>query len=460
MRPALLRAGVLGLSLMVSACVHLEEPDAADLTVEVPAGWTAVEASDPLVGGWLMDFEDLRLPELMEEALASNLNLQVAAARMEQAVQLARIEGADRWPDLALAGSARRQMSNNLSEPVFRTRFDRFDLGFQASWELDIWGKVRARGLAANADAAAAMRDLEAVRLSLAGQVAGAWFSALAAGQQRHLAEETLASFQSNMTSVEERFQRGLIPALDLRLSRANVANAEATLRQREREADLAVRQLEVLLGRYPAARLELEPELPALPTQVPAGMPSTLLERRPDIQAASQRLQGADARLFESRRALLPSINLTGSYGSASDDLSNLLEDGFDVWSLVGGLTAPLFQGGRLRANVARSEAALAEALATYQQTVLTAFREVEAALAGEAFLREQLSALEEAAAQSTGAQELAEERYERGLVDIITVLESQRRAFTSRSAVLSAQNALLQNRLALYLALGGDLR
>jgi outer membrane protein TolC len=192
----------------------------------------------------------------------------------------------------------------------------------------------------------------------------------------------------------------------------------------------------------------------------VPAGLPSELLSRRPDIRAAAGRVMAADARLMESRRSLLPAINLTGNYGRASSELDDLLDNSFDVWSLVGGLTAPLFQGGRLRANVDRTRAALEERLAVYRETVLTAFREVESALAGEGYLRDQLAALRTSAEESNGARQLAEERYERGLVDIITVLESQRRAFTSNSAVITAENLLLQNRLSLYLSLGGGLR
>ena len=288
--------------------------------------------------------------------------------------------------------------------------------------------------------------------------MAGAWFAAVEARRQEALALETVTSFESNLTTVEERFRQGLSPALDVRLTRANVASARATHSQRRRQADLAVRQLEVLLGRYPAGSLESDEWLVDLPVDVPAGLPADLLERRPDIRASAQRLVSADASLIESRRALLPAIRLTGSYGRASSELENLLEDPFDVWSLVGNITAPVFQGGRLRANVDRSEARREEALANFRDITLTAFREVESALAGESYLRDQLDAVRSSASESIGAQELAEERYERGLVDIITVLESQRRAFTSRSAVLSVQNQLLQNRIQLYLSLGGD--
>lgn len=450
---------VVGMGLLVTGCVHVSEPDEGTLSVAVPDQWGGTsEAGNP--DGWIADFRDPQLEVLVGEALAENLQLQGAVARLDQAMALARIEGAERWPTLSLSGSARRQLTNSLSDPLFRTRSDRFGLDAVASWEVDLWGRVRAGTEAAASEALAAVSDYRGIRLSLASRVAQAWFTAIEAGLQEALARETVASFESNLATVEERFQRGLSPALDLRLTRANVASARSTLALQERLADTAVRQLEVLLGRYPGGTLEIGGKLPGLEEAIPAGLPSELLGRRPDIQASARRLMATDARLLESQRALLPSINLTGSYGRASRDLDNLLENSFDVWSLVGGLTAPLFQGGRLRANVDRSEAALAEALATYRDTVLTAFREVETALAGEVYLRSQRDALETAAEESIGAQELAEERYSRGLVDIITVLESQRRAFNSRSAVLTAESLLLQNRLSLYLSLGGDLR
>ncbi|NDV60905.1 efflux transporter outer membrane subunit [Puniceicoccales bacterium CK1056] len=451
---------IVAVAMLSAGCVQVTPPGEETLSVTVPQGWGTGSVSGSPADGWIESFGDEGLSAVMAEALSGNLQLQAALSRLEQAEALARIEGADRWPDLSLSGSASRQMSNNLIDPPVRTRSDRFGLDAVVSWELDLWGRVRARALAANADAEAAQADYAALRLSIASRVANAWFATIAARRQEALALETVTSFEANLTTVQERFERGLSPALDLRLTRANVANARATQALQKRLADSSARQLEVLLGRYPSATVSVSDELPVLLEPVPAGLPSELLLRRPDILGSANRLMAADARLKESKRALLPAIRLTGSYGRASNDLDNILKDSFDVWSLLGNITAPLFQGGRLRANVDRSDARLNESVANYRDTVLTAFREVESALAGEAYLQQQLEALQVSVEESTGAQELAEERYERGLVDIITVLESQRRAFNARSAYISLQNELLQNRLALYLALGGNIR
>lgn len=435
----------------LAGCNHKPLEVNEPLTLSVPQQWTA-ESGIPVSHAWLADFTDPQLEALVREALSGNLQLQAGLARLDQAVAIARINGADRWPTITVGGSAQR-----FTSLMNRRAADSFSLNGTVSWEADLWGRVRAQVRLAESDLLAAEYDLEALRISVAGFVAQAWFSAIEARNQEQLSLETVESFEANLLTVEERFRRGLSPALDLRLTRANVESARATYKIQQRLADSAVRSLEALLGRYPSADLQANTDLPLIKAPIPAGVPADLLARRPDVLSSYQRLVSADAGWIESKRALLPTINLTGQYGWTSNELDNLLKDGFDVWSLLGGVTAPIFQGGRLRANVDRNEAARTEAVANYQNTVLTAFREVEAGLAGEQFLKQQLDAVTASAEESIGAQELAEERYERGLVDIVTVLEAQRRAFNAKSNVIQVQAALLQNRLALYLALGG---
>lgn len=451
----------VGLVLLASGCVQplgKEDDLAGDVEsgLVVPQTWgTAVETGVPM--GWEASFEGAGIGEYVAEALGANFSLEAARARLEEAAALARAEGAELWPSVSASGSARRAMSNNGSEPVVRQRSDAFGASVAVSWELDIWGRVRSSTRAAEYDFASAEADFEAVRLLLTSRVIEALFTVIERERQLALSEEALRSFESNLSIVEERFRRGLNPALDLRLSRANVASARSSYALNQRLTDAARRQFEILLGRYPSGTITVAERLPGLRSGVRAGVPAQVLERRPDVRAAQSRLKASNARLRASELALLPSITLTGSYGRSSTDLDNLLKDSFDVWNLLGGVSAPLFQGGRLRANISRSEARFAQAAANYGDVLLTAFREVEAALSAETYLQEQLSALETSAEESTRALELAEERYGRGLVDIITVLEAQRRAFSSRSAVLSAQKALLSNRLTLHLALGG---
>jgi outer membrane protein TolC len=185
--------------------------------------------------------------------------------------------------------------------------------------------------------------------------------------------------------------------------------------------------------------------------------MPSELLIRRPDIFAAERRVAAATQRMKVSRKSLLPSIRLTSSVGTSSSELTDLLDPERLALSIAGSLTQPLYQGGRLRANIHLSDARLQESIAQFSQTVLRAFQEVESLLAAEAFLRDQEMALQATSEESSEAEVLAKEQYERGLVDIITALESERRAFNARSSLINVANLRLQNRLSLYLALGG---
>lgn len=437
--------------LLLAGCVNNPPEIEESASVVIPQAWTS-DAGGLVSQAWLKDFNDPQLEALISEAFSGNLQLQAGLARLDQAAAFARINGADRWPSISIGGSAQR-----FTSVLNRSAMDSYSLSGTVSWEADLWGRVRAQVRGAEADLLAAESDYEALRHSIAAFVAQAWFSAIEARNQEQLSRETVESFEANLLTVEERFKRGLSPALDLRLTRANVAVAHATYKQQIRIADSAVRSLEALLGRYPSAQLQTAADLPVLHSSIPAGVPADLLARRPDILSSYQRLVSADAGWIESKRALLPSINLTGQYGWTSSELDDLLKDGFDVWSLLGNVTAPIFQGGRLRANVDRNQAARNEAVANYQNTVLTAFREVEAGLAGEVLLQEQLAAVTAAVEESIGAQQLAEERYERGLVDIVTVLEAQRRAFNAKSNMIQVQGALLQNRVALYLALGG---
>jgi multidrug efflux system outer membrane protein len=449
---------VLGMGLL-GGCASLPEGESVEPAgVEVPQAWVHEDlAGTQLETDWALQLGGARLESLIAEAMAGSFTLAQASARLDQATAVAKAAGGGRWPSLSGSGSASRAMSNNRADPVRRFRTDQFEVGLSTSWEVDLWGRVRAGALAGVAGAEAAAADYRGARLSLAVAVGQSWFGTLAAGARRDLAAETVRSFEANLETVEERFRRGLTPALDLRLTRANVANARATLFNEERILQTSLRQLEVLLGRYPSGSLEIIGELPDVPEAPGAGLPAELLSRRPDLQAAQFRVLQSGYALKESKRSLLPAIRLTAGYGRASSELEDILKDSFDVWNLIGSLTVPIFEGGRLRAAVAQQAAEQEAAVAAYGEALLQAFREVETGLLGEVLLRQQLEAVQVSAEESIGAQQLAEERYARGLVDIITVLEAQRRAFIARQAELEARNALLQNRLSLYLSLGG---
>jgi NodT family efflux transporter outer membrane factor (OMF) lipoprotein len=310
------------------------------------------------------------------------------------------------------------------------------------------------------ADFQASAADLRAARQSLAAQTVKLWLRILEARQQVALAEASVRSFKISADYIRDRYDLGLRSALVLRLALSNLGSAEALLTQREIQLDVAVRQLEVLLGRYPDGTLlqafDAE-KLPEPPGPVPAGLPSELIARRPDLVAAERRLAAADQRYRAARRALYPRLTLTASGGTTTAALGDLIDGDFRVWSLLGGLTQPLFQGGRLRANVEGADATTREAFEFFITRVLGAFAEVESTLVSERLLAEQEEQLEEVATQLVAARRLAEERYVRGVAIYLFVLESQTRALTAESELLSLRRRRLDNRVDLHLALGG---
>ena len=401
----------------------------------------------------------------MTEALSYNHDLRAAAARVDRALAQARIAGADLYPGLQAAFSSSRRKQNYIGLPIpgsagtVRTTYaTSYGVSLEAAWELDLWGRIRSGKSAASAEAQAGLADYRAARLSVAAQTVKAWFAAVEARRQWELSRETLGTYQETATRVRERYRRGVSSPAEMRRALSELAAAEADRDRRQRQYDAARRRLEVLLGRYPEAAVEPTRDLPPVPPPVPAGLPSTLVARRPDLAAAERRLAAADARLSQAKASLYPRISLTASGGTASNRLADLVDSGFSVWTLVGNLMQPLFQGGRLRAQVALSRADTRQALESFGSTLLRAYSEVEDALAAESLLAEEEENLREVAAQAEASRRAAEQSYRAGLVDNLTLLEARRGTLAAQARLLSARRARLDNRVNLHLALGGD--
>jgi len=451
---------LLVIAAALSGCATTPEEEQDLLNVAIPDTWTGTTtASRTVPQSWLADFDDPVLNALVKDAMEGNFDLQAAAARVEAARGRAKIDAADRYPQVSAGLNASRTKRNSTGNfAIVSSVSNNFNTGLDVSWEADVWGKLRNQARAGLLESEATAADYHAARLSLAANISQAWFNAIEAKLQVELAHKTANSFRNNLEVIEAGFRNGINGALEVRLERANVAGAEGRLEARKILLDEAVRTLEVLLGRYPSSSLELANHLPEINRNVPPGLPSELLERRPDVQAAELRFAASDERVQQARKNLLPSINLTASGGTSTDEFKNLLDGDFLVWSIASGLTAPIFQGGRLRAQVDVTLADQTEAVADYAQVALQAFQEVETALTAERLLVEQEIALQTAATESIEAEKLALEQYRAGLVDIVTLLESQRRSFEAQSALIETSNQRLQNRIDLYLALGGS--
>ena len=387
-----------GLFLLASGCATAPLEDHPALDADVPAAWTARgDTGGRPAPAWWTDFGDPVLDDVVASTLQRNYDLRAAAARLDQALADSRIAGADLQPRLqvGLNGSQRKQNFIGFPIPgaedrVLSSVFTNYGVSLDLTWEVDLWGRLRAGARAALADLQSRAADLRAAQLSLAGQTTKAWFAIAEAQQQLRLAEATVASFRASSEQVRERFEQGLRPALDVRLALSNLASAEALREQRGQQLDASIRQLEVLMGRYASGAMAAPSTLPAAPAVIPGGLPSDLVRRRPDVVAAERRIAAARQRLRVAQRDLYPQFSLTASTGTATDALQDLVKRDFGVWTLLGNLVQPLLQGGRLRAGVDRAEARAAEELAAYANTTLQAFSEVETALAAEEYLVE----------------------------------------------------------------------
>jgi NodT family efflux transporter outer membrane factor (OMF) lipoprotein len=422
--------------------------------------WSATrEAQAGVDHRWVRSVGGSPLVALVGEAQGANPSLQASAARVDQAAALAKVAGAERFPSIGTGTQAGRQKQNFLGQTATNTNFG---VSLQAAWEVDLWGKVKDGAEAALADAEAQAQADRALRSSLAAQVSKAWLAVAESNEQVALAEQAVKSREESSTLVRERFERAIAEdggsAAQVRLSETELATAKADLERRRGERERALRQLELLLGRYPSGAVSGAARLPKLPAAPPAGLPSELLLRRPDILQSERRLAAAGRRSDQAVKALYPSIDLTGSLGTATDQLEKILSSTSGVWSLGGSLTQPIFQGGRIQGGIEQADAAEREAVANLQRVVLDAFGEVEQSLVTEIYLRRQESEIARAVELSKDASARAGEEFRNGTGGVLTFLAAQNREIEASSALVSVRRLLLDNRVNLHLALGGD--
>lgn len=453
------------LILAVSGCLRSTAPPPRALDVPAPETWETGETTPGVVAdSWWTTLGDPKLEAIVLEAVRNNRDLRAAAARLETALIQAQIAGTGSLPTAGFSLNGNRRRQNFIGFPipgsedrVLSTTFNNLGASFDVNWEADLWGRIRSAETEAQLLAEVQEAGLAAARLSIAAQTAKSWFASAEAELQLQLARKTLESYETSARWIRNRFEAGLRPALDLRLILSELSGAEALICQRKEQHARVVRQIEVLAGRYPSGRLTGSDLLPRLTTPVPAGLPSQLLDRRPDLIAAQKRLLAAEYRVAQAQTELYPRLNLTASGGTSTKSLFDLLNGDFSVWSLLGNLTQPLFQRGRLQRQVESADSVSQENLENYASAVLQAFAEVESALAAESELNQQLDNLEESASQAEAALSLARDRYRQGLSDVLQVLITQRRLFSSQSQVLTLRRSLLDNRINLHLALGG---
>jgi len=333
-----------------------------------------------------------------------------------------------------------------------------FTSGLNISWELDLWGKLADARDSAEKSFRAGEMELQSAKISLAGQVAKAWYEVIEGTQQLMLAQKSVESFTQNQNFVEERFRKGLANALDQKLAQTGTAHAQAKALALQGQLDAFKRRLNILIGKYPSVSLDqnLSAAPNLLPLEASQSSPASLLAKRPDLLAAEQKAQSSGLDLSVARKNFFPSLSVSGGPGSRSDEFENLLDDNFRTWGINGSLSQPLFNGGRLRAARRQAKALQAAAWADYRSHALNAFVEVENVLATEIRLTEQETLIELAAQSAEDASKLSWERYQRGVEAIFNALENQRRAFDARSQVYLISSPRIYIRNDLHLSLG----
>jgi len=420
---------------------------------EVPEEFSEPVDTGYVDDGWLKNFNDNRLEALVAEVLENNQNLQAAAAQVDIAAALAIQAGAALKPTIGLGAGARTADARDLVNPTQAS-----GAFLNVSWELDMWGRIRAGATAAEAAFRATEADFQFARQSLVAQTAKAWFLATQIKAQMDLSREAVDIYAQLVELVETRDKIGKAAAQDLPLARCNLASAQSALRQVRSSYQEILRSLEVLLGRYPSAELEATSTFVAVPPPVPVGLPSELLERRPDLIAAERRVAVAFFGTQEARAARLPRISLTASGGAVNSPLTDILDVGNPVGGLGVDLFAPLYAGGALQAGVEIADAQQRAVTALYAQAALRAFQEVEIALTNETLFKERESYLQAAVNEGKEAYRITEAQYKIGRVDLLSLLQTQARLLSVRSSLFAARNERLSERVNLHLALGGS--
>ena len=455
MRQVLLMAGSL---MVLAGCQTLDiRPESTETVVEVPeapeARWVELAPEELPSTDWVAEFSDPVLLSLVAEALNANPDIRSAAAAYEAALARTDISRADTLPSVSGDLSARRSEFGDDNIPGSSN----LGYGINASWEADIWGRIGDQVDASELDAAASQADYAGIRLAIAAQVSQTWFNLIEAKLLQDLTESDVETQARALRLTERRFDGGVAESSDVRLARSALANAEALLASRKQSVSALARNLEILLRRYPAEALVAPDDLPALPRLVGAGAPADMLVRRPDLLAADRRLQAAGLDVDVARKALLPSLSLNGGVNGDGSSLSNLFDIDALVASLAGSLTQPIFQGGRLRANVEQQEAFLRQQAENYAGSVLDAYLEVENALDAEDRLQEREAALRISVDEAIQAEDRLEARYAEGLASILQLLDAQSRRISAEGQLISARKERLANRVRLYVALGG---
>jgi multidrug efflux system outer membrane protein len=431
-------------------------PDYKPQDVNAPAGWAGtknVSSPDTTLLQWWTEFNDANLTSLIERAMKSNLDLRQAEERIRQARAVSGIAGAGFWPTAEVTGSAtRNRNSAGIKSNLFKT-------GLDAAWELDIFGGTRRNIEAAEADIRASIEDRRDVLVTLVSELAINYVQLRGYQQEIIIAKNNLEAQQQSASVVRKRYEGGFVSALDVANADAQVATTMSQIPLIETSAQQTIYNISVLLGQEPASLLEeLSPasSIPLTPPEVPAGLPSEMLRRRPDIRRAEAQIHSTTAQIGVATADLFPKFNLAGNIGVGASKPGNMRWDQRS-WSFGPSASWEIFNAGRVSANIEVQKALQQQAVLTYKKAVLTAIQDVENALIAYTNEQEHHKALIDAVAANRKAVDLSTQLYVEGQTDFLSVLVAQRSLYNSEDALVQSTRNLSTDLISLYKALGG---
>ena len=461
-----MRGAIVALAALLSSCTV--GPDYGRPPVETPAAYRFSQATAQAVAdtGWWQGFDDPVLSSLVDEALRNNLDVQIAAARVDAFLGAYVTTRSALFPQVAISPAfpvqAARQRGSRISTPQVvpgsvSTEYSTYQAGLTASWEIDLWGKVRRRTEAARADVWANEEARRGIVLSVAANAAAGYVALRDLDRRLQIAHETERSRFDSLELFRKRFAGGVISQLELAQVTSEYEAAVAAIPNYEAQIARQETALSLLLGRNPGAiaRGKAIDELTPIP--IPAGLPSELLDRRPDVREAEQQLISANAQIGAAKALYFPSISLTGAFGAVSTALGDLFTGPARTWSFAAGLTAPIFNAGAIAGQVQQAEAGQRLVLANYDKTVQAAFGDVEDALIVTQKSREILAAQQRQVTALADYRRLARLRYDNGYTSYIEVLDAERSLFEAQIAYTQQQDVVLTSLIGIYKAMGG---
>ncbi|WP_040124009.1 efflux transporter outer membrane subunit [Paraburkholderia xenovorans] len=462
---ALVLAAALGAGGCMSLAPHYVRP-----ALPVPDTWATGSSADGTLSAdatpaasridWRSYFPDAQLQALIEQALTGNRELRIAVQRVEEARATYGIRRADTLPTISAGGSYVRFRSPGGLLPGGSFDGEAYQVGLmESNWELDFWGRVRNLKDAALEEFLASDAARRAATISVIANVADNYLLLRELDERIAVARETIASRAESLRIFRRRFEVGAISKLDLRQSEILFQQAQTLVAQLEQSRATQAHALAVLVG-APAPLQPAPLDDASVCPDLHAGLPSSLLERRPDIVAAEHRLRAANANIGAARAAFFPRITLTGAVGSTSTDLQNLFASGSGAWIFTPNISLPIFDAGRNRSNLELAKAREGEAVAQYEETIQDAFRDVADALSARVWLATQVQAETDTLVAQSERARLARQRYDNGATPFLEVLDAQRDLLDARQQLIQTRRALLTSRVALYAALGGGVQ